>query len=302
MQRETIVIFGGGWLANKLKDFYSSQERLQSHGVYILNADITDRPVVEKLLDEFRPSVVINAAGKPSGGNNIDWCVANQANRMTTYRSNVLGPQVLAQSCLFRGIYFVHLSSGCIFDGPSPGSNGWTEEDVPLPVSFYSWMKVLGEDLIEETKQKLDQGSVLVLRLRLPVDGLPHPRNLITKVTKPKRLLNFDNSVTVVSDFVTATTQLITQRATGTYHVANPGFVSHREIIGWYREFVNPNHECEFVSADELYSDLSLVDRRSNCILDSTKLQRAGIVLPDAKTAVRRCLKEYAQHLSIQKP
>ena len=73
----------------------------------------------------------------------------------------------------------------------------------------------------------------------------------------------------------------------------NPIPVRHQEILSWYREFVDPAHEYELIPAEDLFSRGLAKAGRSNCILDTTKLQQEGIYLMDAPTRIRECLEEY---------
>ena len=80
-------------------------------------ADIADREAVIAALESEKPDVVINAAGK-AWHPNVDWC---EDHKEVTVRSNVVGPLVLLEECAKRSIYWVHLSSGCIYEGDNGG-------------------------------------------------------------------------------------------------------------------------------------------------------------------------------------
>jgi 3,5-epimerase/4-reductase len=193
---------------------------------------------------------------------------------------------VLGASCMKRGIYLVHFSSGCIFDGPSPGPHGWRETDTPGTVSHYAESKVKGE-------MGLSDADTLILRLRMPIDGDRHPRNLITKLAGYPEVIDVNNSVTVIPDFLEAMRMLVERRKTGVYHVTNPVPVRHTNILAWYREIVNRNHDYKLVPVEEM-SRLATTGR-SNCILDTTKLESEGIFMRPANVAIRGCLHEYAR-------
>jgi dTDP-4-dehydrorhamnose reductase len=74
-------------------------------------------------LDQYEPAVVLNCAGA-TGRPNVDWC---EANKTATFRSNTIGPMVLAEACQGRQIHFVHMGSGCVFYGPSGHLHGYTD-------------------------------------------------------------------------------------------------------------------------------------------------------------------------------
>lgn len=271
------LIFGAGWLGYKFKDYLDAELSL---------ADITSRPAVEEELERFKPEVVISAAGK-TGRPNIDWC---EEHKLETLSSNVLGPLVLLQACLGRDIFLTHLSSGCIFNGQAPRSSGFTEEDEVSPPSFYSWTKAKADELLKKF-------PVLILRLRMPVDKKPHPRNLITKLAGYPKIIDVENSLTVVEDLLYAADELIKKRRTGIYHVVNPGRVRHREIMAWYKELVDSQHDYEIIKPEALL-ELGLAKAgRSNCVLDTSKLEGEGIKLPEVKERLRDYLKEYKKYL-----
>src|SRR3989344_2091165 len=99
--------------------------------------DIADRTAVIAELDRVKPDIVINAAGK-TGRPNVDWC---EDHKEETLHANVTGAVVLLEECRKRGIYWVHMSSGCIYTGDNNGA-GFSEEDAPnFDGSFYSRTK-----------------------------------------------------------------------------------------------------------------------------------------------------------------
>jgi dTDP-4-dehydrorhamnose reductase len=243
--------------------------------------DISDTAAMRQAFDTYQPEIVINCAGK-CGSPNVDWC---EDHRLETTRSNVLGAMVLLQECCERGIYLVHLSSGCIYEGDNNGE-GFTEESPPnFTGSFYSRSKAW----IDQIAQHF---PVLTLRLRMPFDGSVSSRNLIMKLRKYKQVLVEPNSLTCVPHFFAASGQLIALRATGVYNVVNRGAISPYEVMEMYRDLVDPTHRFEPLSVDRL-GDVARAGR-SNCILSTVKLERLGIVLPNVRTAVEHALRDLA--------
>lgn len=285
-----VLIFGGGFLGKRLAAALSAD---------LTTADICDRRQVNVALESWCPEIVVNAAGK-TGRPNVDWC---ESNREETYRANVLGPLTLASACREMGAHLVHLGSGCIFYGSAPrdapdkwNDPGWREDDHANPVAYYSKTKYAADLVLDGLS------GVAVVRLRMPIDGVPHARNLITKLAGYARVIDVVNSVTVVDDFVKIVAGLIEKRAEGIFHAVNPGAVSHREILRLYREVVDPEHRCEFIDEAELVASGLAEKRRSNCVLADTKLAAMGLgmrpideALPDVMrkyVAARRCLED----------
>jgi len=269
-----IIIFGaGGYLGGKLKEIYPDAATPK--------VDIADPTEVRKVFDELQPDIVINAAGK-TGKPNVDWC---EDHKEETLRANVTGPLVLLEECMKRKIYLVHVGSGCIFAGTKDG--GYTEEDEPnFTGSFYSLTKAMSDRLLKPF-------PVLQLRIRMPFDGTRSPRNLLTKLSGYKRVLDAKNSITYMPDFFEALQKLVAKRATGIYNVVNPGAVSPYEIMLRYKKEVDPSHEFERLPLDNI-SDVVKAGR-SNCELSGAKLDKEGIIMRPSAEAITEAFAAFAK-------
>lgn len=271
-----VLLFGGrGYMGQRFLSLYPDAA--------LPEADIADPIEVAEALDAMRPDVVINAAGK-TGTPNVDWC---EDHKLETLRSNVTGPLVLLEECGKRGLFWVHLSSGCIYEGDNEG-RGFTEEDPPnFFGSFYSKTKAWSEMTLREF-------PVLMLRLRMPFDTIDHPRNLLTKLKNYQRVLDVENSITYLPDFLKAAAMLIEKRRTGIYNVVNSGVISPYRIAELHREIVDPSHAFERLTLEDLPGVVRA--GRSNCVLSTTKLAGEGMHLQPVEEAVREAL------LSIKEP
>lgn len=274
-----IVIFGGGFLGNRLKE--------KIPGAVLSSVDVTDRPLVASELRVHAAHAVINCAGK-TGRPNVDWC---DAHPIETQRANVMGPVVLAEACAHANAYLLHLGSGCIFYGPSPQLGGWREDDFANPSSFYSRSKYAADLVLSRLP------NVGIARLRMPIDSRPGPRNLITKLASYRQVIDVENSVTVVDDLVGVVAALVEKRATGVFHATNPGTMRHRDLLSLYRELVDASHEYTLIGEAELVSRGLATHARSNCILASPRLASLGITMRPIATALRDAMSQYAKFL-----
>ena len=258
-----ILVFGDGWLGNRIVEEFD--------GV-MSNANILDINAVCKSIEEVLPDYVINTAVMcPS----VDWCEQPE-NRAITEAVNAYGPRILERFCEEAGAYLVHLSTGCLWES----GEGMTEEDTPEPPSWYALTKVMGEE-------RLNLDKTIILRLRMPVDSIPHPRNLIDKLVGYKTVLDVQNSITVVPDFLRVLRVLMTDDASGIYNVVNPGSISPHEIMEMYLELVNQDHAYQIVGKDEMTAG------RSNVTLSTAKLEAEGFELADVHERVRDCMEGY---------
>lgn len=274
----TVLIFGAGFLGNRLaKEIPNS---------ILLNSDISNQNIISSTLKEYKPTAVINAAGK-TGKPNVDWC---ESHPIETFSSNALGPAILAQACLEQNIYLLHLASGCIFYGPSPSQDGWSEYDFANPSALYSKTKYAADMALSVLP------NVGIARLRMPIDHVPGPRNLITKLANYKQVVDVTNSVTIVEDLVHVVNQLVQIKATGIFHVTNPGTMKHKDLLSLYKKHVDPNHSVEYISAEDL-TKLNLAQKaRSNCILSSNRLKEFNISMRHINLALEDTIIKYSQY------
>jgi 3,5-epimerase/4-reductase len=272
-----IVVFGAGFLGHRMAR--------EIPGATLSRADITDGPAVVAALREAHADAAINAAGK-TGRPNVDWC---ETHKDETYRSNVVGALTLASACAELGVHLVHLASGCVFYGPSPSPPGWREDDHANPSGFYSRTKYAADLVLSRLP------GVAVARLRMPIDDAPGDRNLITKLARFREVVDVENSVTVVADLVAATARLVEVRATGVFHVVNPGTMRHKDLLALYRELVDPEHRYELIGEDELVARGLALKARSNCILANTRLGELGITLRPISEALQDAMTKYAR-------
>jgi 3,5-epimerase/4-reductase len=279
------VVLGAGYLGKRIADHL---------GYNLRSFNVLNHSRLEKFLDETNPQVVVNAVGK-TGRPNIDWC---ESHRQDTLLSNVVAPAMIGAECSKRGIYMVHLGSGCIYNGDNMGY-GFKETDEPnfFGEQFYGDTKVYAEELLE-----LIPGKILQLRIRMPIDDRPDGRNLIDKLAKYPRVINLQNSMTTIPHALPVIKFLIEKRETGIFNLVNPGMISAANIMHMYQEIVDPTHQFEVMSHREL--DAVTSAKRSNCKLSMDKLKlvlKGRVWIPDIHEAVRDCLVKYKENMETKK-
>jgi len=268
------LIFGKGLMGQEFNNFLEDS--------YLSSVDITDYEAVKQEIFNIAPEIVINCAAK-TGKGSIDWC---EENKLETLHSNVIGPLVVLRVCQELDKYFVHLSTGCIFNGEKE----FSEEDEPnFFDGFYYKSKIWSDRILE------DFDNVLILRLRLPIFSKPSPGNLITKLSSYPKVASLTNSITVVEDFLKAANHLMENNRTGIYHVTNPGVINYKEILEMYKEIVDPNHSCEFISPEEL--NMITKAKRGSSTLNTNKLEKEFKMRP-VKEAIRETLVNYKESIN----
>lgn len=273
-----ILIIGNGFIGTRCAEAWGDEVVLSGKILHI-KEDVLD------LLNEHNPDVVLNAAGV-RGQPNVDWCETNQ---LETILGNTKLPIIIAEACQEKNIYLLHIGSGCIFYGESPDPKGWKEDDFGNPIPVYSRAKYAA-DLVLSTLP-----NVGIARIRMPIDYIPSKTNLIDKLISFEKVIDVENSVTIIDDMIQVFYKLLEKKAEGIFHVTNPGTVKHREIIALYEELVDPKHSNEWISNEDLVKQGLATKDRSNNFLQSENLEKLSISMRPAQEAIEDTMKKYAK-------
>ena len=276
------MTLGNGFVANHLP-YSKIQDRIPLAPLKIYD-----------LLSFYHPQVLVNCLGT-TGRPNIDWCQLPE-NQAATYMGNVILPALLGEVCGKLGIHLIHLGSGCIFYGTSGNCNqsepwtdrGWKETDLANPLSYYSKTKYASDLLLGEAKH------ITTLRLRMPISDQDHPRNLINKLLGYKKVINIPNSMTLMSDLIRCIDWAANNQPGGIFHVVNPEPLTAWQIVREYRKYV-PEHRASIMDEDELND--TTIARRSNCLLDGSKLQSAGFSMSNSREGLEKTIAIYVRNL-----
>jgi dTDP-4-dehydrorhamnose reductase len=296
-----LVLGGKGYVATA---FAEELERAgRPHRVLSrAEADYTDRAELRRVLREYKPEFLVNAAGY-TGKPNVDACETDRANCLF---GNGVFPGYVREVCEELKQPWGQVSSGCIYTGEKEGGAGFTEEDPPNfcfrtdNCSFYSGTKALGEEVLAGAEQ------CYVWRIRIPYNNEAHPRNYLQKLLSYRTLLDAKNSISHLNEAVRAALACFDREAPfGIYNVTNPGAITTRQVVGWMREesdrrksegLENPfDKEFRFFESEEEFLRLAAATPRSNCVMDPAKLLATGIELTAAEEAVRGALRAWAE-------
>jgi UDP-glucose 4,6-dehydratase len=253
-----IAILGNGFISKYLR--YRGHD---GDGVWVLNQTDDQYHVPGKLsefIKQHSVEVVINTCGY-TGFPNVDACEDNKA-KATLY--NITIPLQIEAECKATGTKFINISSGCIYTGYEP--QAYTEDDYPNfgitneESSFYSKTKHLCEMF-------LDSEFTNTIRIRMPISSSMDHKNLISKLLKYHKLIDFVNSKTDVlrlGEFVFAVAHNFKP---GIYNAVHSNALSTKRVIEIMKEYDLENPNWEFID----YDDLPIKANRSNCVLSNTK-------------------------------
>ena len=108
------------------------------------------------------------------------------------------------------------------------------------------------------------------------------------------RLLEAANSLSQLDEFVRACFETWHKRLPfGTYNVTNPGHVTTREVVDLIKKSGVCSKEFSFFDDETEFMAKAARTPRSNCVLDTTKLQSAGVVMTEVHEAVERALRDW---------
>ncbi len=268
--KDNILIFGKGYIGSRL-----GQE---------LNCEICTKKVysykdIEAELKRFKPKTIINCIGNV--GSNVDEC---EKDLDKTLIANTFVPIILLEAALRNNIRFIHISTGCIYHYDYSKNVPIEENEEPdFFKLFYSRAKIYSERALAMLAKKY---PVLIIRIRIPLDDRPHPRNILTKLINYKRAIDLPNSVTYIPDFIKALRHLNKINAAGIYNVVNKGGLRYPWLLDIYKKYVL-DFEYEVVD----YKKLNIV--RTNLLLSTKKLENTGFQVRGIKEVLQECVENY---------
>ena len=282
------LLGASGYVGSKFTEVLASRG-LDSRSLSRTEVDYADASILRDWMRVERTRFLINAAGY-TGKPNVDACENHKAECLL---GNAVLPGRIREVCEELGVPWGHVSSGCTYSGRRSDGGGWLEIDSPNfsfrspPCSFYSGTKALGEEVLDGAR------DCYVWRLRIPFNHENTPRNYLRKVLNYDRLLEAENSVSHLDEFVGACLDCFEKGVDyGTYNMTNPGSITTRQVTEWMLEEGLTNKQFDFFEDEEAFMREAATTPRSNCILDSSKLESAGIFLRPVEDAIRSSLRE----------
>lgn len=289
-----IIILGStGYVGSKFPNYFHSFR----HKITCASrseVDYTNPKTLRSWLMASKPRFVINAAGF-TGKPNVDACELAKAECL---KGNAVLPGVIREVCEDLRIPWGHVSSGCIYSGRRPDGEGWTEEDEPNfsfrngPCSFYSGSKALGEEVLEGAE------NCYVWRLRIPFNDERSPRNYLQKLINYDSLLESENSVSNLDEFVQKCVDCFEKEVEpGIYNMTNAGAITTRQVAQWMKEEGVTDKQFKFFENEDQFMEKAAKTPRSNCVLDTSKAEKAGIGMRPVEEAMRDSMRKMAKEV-----
>ena len=281
-----ILLGGNGYIGGAFKRFLKGQQ-IPFHSVTRSDFDGSDPNRLVEIIQQTKSEFLINCAGY-TGKPNVDACEDDKSECLF---GNAVLPGRIDVACEKAGIAWGHISSGCIFSGRRSDGKGFNEEDKPNfsfrtdNCSFYSGTKALGEEAL------IGSDNVYIWRIRIPFEHRDNPRNYLTKLIRYQKLLEAENSISQLDEFVRAAWDCWRLKVPfGTYNITNPGVITTREVVDLMQKRLNLTKKFEFFDNESQFMDQAAKTPRSNCVMDSSKIQNVGISLMEIHEAIDKAL------------
>ena len=225
--------------------------RLFHREMIIEEVDATDATLLEKVIADVTPDIVINAIG-------VVKQVPSAKDVITTLELNSILPQRLAILSKKFGFRLIHFSTDCVFDG---GRGMYNEQDTPNALDLYGKSKQLGE---------ISQENVLTIRSSIIGRELHTSHSLIEWFLSNRGGRVFGYTTAIYSGFPTIVIADIIKglivdhpRLCGVHHIASEP-INKYELLGLVDEFYDAAVEIE--PSDQLVIDRSLDGSAFNSI------------------------------------
>jgi dTDP-4-dehydrorhamnose reductase len=265
MNTDNILILGDGYMGNHIfkhlnsKGFANvikkSSKDLHYHDekdlyLFILNNSI---------------NTVINCSGF-TGKPNIDEA---EIKKELCWELNAMSPLRVNRVCETLGAHYIHISSGCIFDGYE---KEWDEDDpsnyglFTTHSSFYSKSKHAFELLSKDLRG-------VVLRIRMPFGPDSSSRNYLSKIRRYDNLIQYKNSKTYIPDLCNVVENILDKdylfsNKRQIFNVVNPNPLPTNEVCDIMKKYGFHNNNWKFVPL----AQLEIATSRSNCVLNGNKV------------------------------
>jgi dTDP-4-dehydrorhamnose reductase len=285
-----IYLLGGSGYVGQAYQALLTKKGIPFRNLRRAEVDYTNVDVLTAALKRDKPEFLINSAGY-TGKPNVDAC---EIHKTECLYGNAVLPGIIAKACADASVPWGHVSSGCIYTGARADGTGFTEEDTPNftfrqnNCSFYSGTKALGEEVLA------DAANCYIWRLRIPFDNIDNPRNYLTKLMRYAKLLEAANSISQLHEFVAATFACWEKRIPfGKYNITNPGHVTTREVVAMIEKSGVHPKKYEFFLSEEEFMKIAAKTPRSNCVMTSAKLAKAGIQMTEVHASVEQALRNW---------
>ncbi len=247
LKKRILIVGSNGMLGQRLTEYYLRNEKVELLAssaedesfikeVEYRKIDITNKDEVKKLINDFYPDVIINAAAYT----NVDGC---ETNKELAWNINVNGVANLAHYAWTCDAHIVHISSDYVFDG----ENGpYSETDRVHPISYYGRTKLASENTLKGS-------GVFATIIRTNVlygpakYGRPDFVKWVVNSLRENKTIRIVtdqiNNPTYIDDLVSAISKIVEYKKEGLYHIGGKEFLSRFDFTIRIADFFELNKD-----------------------------------------------------------
>jgi len=265
---------------------------LDRHSVSGLSGDLSDLEGLRATIRQCAPDIIVNAAAYTA----VDKA---ESEKELAERVNGLASRVMAEEAAASGAWLIHYSTDYVFSGE--GSVPWQETDAVVPVNYYGFSKLAGEQAIIASGCKY-----LIFRTSwvYGARGNNFAKTML-RLAKDRGTLNIiadqigaPTGADLIADVTALAIQQVLKRPelAGLYHLAAAGEVSWHGYASHVIEFAKAQGEELAVTAINPIDTTAYptpASRPLNSRLNTRKLRdNFSLHLPDWQSGVTRMLRE----------
>lgn len=248
IKRRVLIVGSNGMLGQRLtghfllhKNSYevfacSAEEESYIEEVDYRQVDISQKNDVKKMILDFYPDVIINAAAYT----NVDGC---ESNKELAWGINVVGVNNLVLYAWTCDAHLIHISSDYVFDGEK---GPYIESDKVNPISYYGRTKLASENAVKSSGVKAAIIRTNVLYGPAKYGRPDFVKWVVSSLREGKTIkivTDQINNPTYIDDLVDAIKRITEFEKEGLYHIGGKEFLSRYEFTIKIAEFFNLNQE-----------------------------------------------------------
>lgn len=199
-----------------------NKQEVYTDAFTVLRTDLLEPGAVERLLGKTLPDWVIHCAALA----NLEHC---ENDPELAWELNTEIPRKLAEQCRKGGARLLHVSTDAVFDGKT---GGYTEDDIPNPLSTYAKTKLKAEySVINEYPE------AIIARVNLFGWSLSGQRSLaeffFNNLSDNKSVMGFTDVFfcpLLVNDLTQIFFKMLCKELSGLYHVVSSNHISKYEF------------------------------------------------------------------------
>ncbi|MBT8379228.1 MAG: SDR family oxidoreductase [Ignavibacteria bacterium] len=232
-----------GMLGQRTAELYLARDKIEllaasiednsiTKGIDYVSCDIANREQMKKIIYDFCPDFIINAAAFT----NVD---LSETSREDAWKTNVKAVEYLTEAARVIDAHLIHVSSDYIFDGKE---GPYDENATPNPIGYYGRTKLASENVLKI-------GGVIhtIVRTNVLYGFVENSRPdfvrwLITELKNGKTVKIVDdqiNNPTFIEDLVQGINKIIEFKKQGVYNIGGKEFLSRFDFANKIAEFFN---------------------------------------------------------------